>query len=274
MDGKTPLVSVVMSVYNGSEWLDEAIRSVIDQSYSNWEFIIVDDGSDEPTKKILKNYANDPRFKFITNDQKKGLTKNLNLAIEKTSGEYIARLDGDDICMPDRFQKQVDYLNKNNKTSVVSGFIIFIDEKGNQTGTWEDDRKNVTWPQIKSTLPWKCCLAHPSVMIRKQIFRKYHYNETQFHSQDWDLWLQLAADNKIIEKIPETVLYYRVHTRSITATSLINSAFLKTHETYQNYLALADSKRKKSNFNRRVKVAFLFNRLKLFLSGIKRRSIS
>ena len=183
-------------------------------------------------------------------------------------------MDADDISLPDRFQKQVDHLNKNQETSVVSGFIVFMDENGNQTGPWEDDRKNVTWKQIKSTLPWRCCLAHPSVMMRKDIFQAYHYNETQFHSQDWDLWLQLAADDEIIEKIPEVILLYRVHKKSITATSLKKSAFLKTHETYKNYLALDSSLHKQNWFNLKVKTAFLFNRTKLFLSGIKRRSIS
>ena len=86
MDGKTPLVSVVMSVYNGSEWLDQAIQSIDNQTYTNWEFIIVDDGSDEATKQILDKYKSDPKFRIITNDQQKGLTKNLNIAIEKASG--------------------------------------------------------------------------------------------------------------------------------------------------------------------------------------------
>jgi glycosyltransferase involved in cell wall biosynthesis len=274
MDGKTPLVSVVMSVYNGSEWLDQAIQSIVHQTYTNWEFIIVDDGSDAPAKQILNKYKSDPRFTIITNSERKGLTKNLNLAIEKTSGEYIARMDADDISLPGRFQKQVDYLNQHKYVSVISGFIIFMDENGSLTGPWPDDRKNVSWSQINSALPSGCCLAHPSVMIRKEIFQTYHYNELQTHSQDWDLWLQLAADNKIIEKIPEVILHYRVHTRSVTATSLKKSAFLKKHEMYKNYLKLVSSSGKNNGFNLRVRKAFLFNRLKLFLSGIKRRSIS
>ena len=274
MDGKAPLVSVVMSVYNGSEWLKEAIESIIRQTYSNWEFIIVDDGSDQATKQILNNYKIDPRFKIITNEQKQGLTKNLNIAIEKVKGEFIARMDADDISLPGRFRKQVDYLVDHQNTSVISGFIIFIDDKGNQTGIWEADRKNVTWAQIRSTLPWECCIAHPSVMIRAGVFKKYQYNETQVHSQDWDLWLQLAASNMIIEKITEPILHYRVHPKSITATSLKKSAFRKMDETYKNYLGLVSATNKRNTFNLLVRIAFLFNRLKLFLSGIKKKFVS
>ncbi|HJS53752.1 MAG TPA: glycosyltransferase [Chitinophagaceae bacterium] len=274
MDGKTPLVSVVMSVYNGSKWLEEAIESIINQTYTNWEFIIVDDGSDEPTKKILDTYKNNPKFRILANSQKKGLTKNLNTAIKQASGEYIARMDADDVSLPDRFQRQVDYLNQHRYVSVISGFITFINEEGDQPGSWAEDRKNVTWPQIKSTLPWQNCLAHPSVMIRAGVFRNYHYNEAQTHSQDWDLWLQLAADNQIIEKIPDVILLYRVHSKSITASSLKKSAFAKNHETYKNYLSLVAALHKPNWFNLKVRFAFLFNRLKLFLSGIKRKSIS
>jgi hypothetical protein len=196
------------------------------------------------------------------------------MAIDHASGEYLARMDADDVCLVGRFRSQVEHLDKNPKTSVVSGFIFFIDEAGNQTEPWADDRKNITWRQIRSTLPWRCCLAHPSVMMRLNLFQKYRYNETQLHSQDWDLWLQLAADGKIIEKIPQVVLHYRVHSKSITATSLKKSAFLKTHETYKNYLTFAFSSGTLNWFNLRVTLAFIFNRLKLFLSGIKRRSIS
>jgi len=274
MDGKAPLVSVVMSVYNESEWLEEAIESIIKQTYSHWEFVIVDDGSDEPTKQILSKYKTNPKFKIITNDQRLGLTKNLNIAIGKSAGDLIARMDADDISLPERFQKQVDHLIDHKNASVVSGFIIFIDEKGKQRGIWQADRKNITWSQIRSSLPWGCCLAHPSVMIRADVFKQFRYNETQVHSQDWDLWLQLAASNMIIEKIPETILHYRLHPRSITTISLKKSAFLKMDETYKNYLNLVSSTNKRNTFNFLVRIAFLFNRLKLFLSGIKRKFIS
>jgi glycosyltransferase involved in cell wall biosynthesis len=270
MDGKIPLVSVIMSVYNGSQWLKDAIESVIQQTYKNWEFIIIDDDSNDETVDILNQYKSDPRFKIIRNAERKGLTKNLNSSIAISNGEFVARMDADDICMPDRLKKQVTYLNQNSTTQVVCSFIDFIDEHGNPKGVWEDDRKTTSWKKIRSTLPWRSCIGHPTVMFKKEVFAKYSYNETQASSQDWDLWLQLAADNIVIEKLNEPLLLYRVHSKSVTAISLKKTAFFKMNETYSNYLKLVWQKKKFNLFNLKVLTAFLFNKVKLFLSRIKR----
>jgi hypothetical protein len=165
---------------------------------------------------------------------------------------------------------QVDYLKQNPQTDVVAGYIEFIDEKGNPEGTWKDDRDRVTNKQIRSLLPWRCCIAHPTVMIRKRLLEDFKYNETQIHSQDWDLWLRLADYGKNIEKIPETVLLYRLHAQSITSTTAKGFALKKMQETYRSYLHSVEKGRRFSPFNRRVWVAFLFNSVKLFLSRIKR----
>ena len=270
MDAKTPLVSVVMSVYNGGQWLNAAIESIIHQTYSNWEFIIVDDNSNLATKNILKSYKLNPKFKIITNESNLGLTKNLNMAIAVAHGEFIARMDADDISMSDRIEKQVSYLIQKPDVSVVGSFIECIDETGNQKANWNDDRNAINWKTIKATLPWKSCLAHPTVVFRKNIFDKYKYNESQHHSQDWDLWLQLAADNVIIEKINEPLLQYRVHNQSITSGSLKKSAFLKIHSIYKIYLKSVWQKKKFNLFNLNVLIAFKINWVKLILSRIKR----
>jgi glycosyltransferase involved in cell wall biosynthesis len=270
MDGKKALVSVVMSVYNSDQWLRAAIESILSQSYDNWEFIIVDDGSNAATKKILSGYSGNAKIKIISNEKRLGLTKNLNMAISLCKGEFIARMDADDICLPLRFEKQVNFLQNNPDVPVVCSFIDFIDENSNPVGIWKDDREANSWDKIKRRLPRQSCLAHPAVMVRKTIFEKYSYNERQSHSQDWDMWLQLAADGKIIEKINEPLLLYRVHQQSTTATSLKKSAFFKKHQTYQEYLKLVWRKRKFNFFNTKVAIAFLFNAIKLFLSRIKR----
>lgn len=270
MDGKTPLVSVVMSVYNGGPWTKAAIESVVHQTYSNWEFIIIDDASKDETKSILAAYSSNPKFKIITNTEQRGLTKNLNTGIKATSGELIARMDADDICLPERFTKQVDFLLNHPETSVVSGFVEFIDEKGDPKGEWRDDRKANSWKKIKQMLPWKNCIAHPVVMIRKKVFEKYQYNEAQTNSQDWDLWLQLAADNIIIGKINESLMLYRVHSQSMTAGSLKRSGFRKIHNTIKEYLHLVWKQKKFNSFNLKVLFAFSINAVKLFFSSIKR----
>jgi glycosyltransferase involved in cell wall biosynthesis len=270
MDGKTPLVSVVMSVYNGGPWTKAAIESVIHQTYSNWEFLIIDDASSDETRSFLAAYASNPKFKIITNPEQKGLTKNLNIGVKASNGELIARMDADDICMPERFAKQVEYLLAHKQVAVISGFVEFIDENGNTKGQWQDDREANSWMKIKRALPWKNCIAHPVVMMRKNIFEKYKYNETQRSSQDWDLWLQLAAHSVIIEKINEPLLLYRVHSKSITAGSLRKSAYRKIHNVIKKYLLLVWQQKKFNSFNLVVLFAFVINAVKLFFSTIKR----
>lgn len=270
MDGKTPLISIVMSVYNGSQWLKAAIDSVVQQTYSNWEFIIIDDASSDDSTEIIKSYAADKRFQLIKNNIQQGLTRNLNTGIGIAKGEYIARMDADDICLPDRFKKQVEFLSDHTEVSVVSGFVELIDENGISLGEWKDDRKANSWKLIKRMLPWKNCIAHPTVMMRNDLFKKYKYNEKQKNSQDWDLWLQLAASNIIIEKINEPLLQYRMHSQSVTAGSLKKSSSKKVFTVLLNYLDLAFRNKKLNFFNLEVLIVFELYAFVHFFSSIKR----
>ena len=270
MDAAKPLVSVIMSVYNGEDWLDDAMQSIVKQTYDNWEFIVIDDASNETSQQTLNKYKSDPRIRVIRQSQRNGLTRNLNIAASMIKGDLIARMDADDISYPDRFQKQVEYLQQHPETDLVAGFIEFIDEKGIPKGVWKDDRERITNEQIRAILPWRSCIAHPTVMFRKELFREFRYNETQTHSQDWDMWLQLADHGKILEKIPEPVLLYRVHDQSTTSLSNKGFALRKMQQTYKRYLQSVERSRRFSAFNRKVRIAFLFNSVKLFLSRIKR----
>jgi glycosyltransferase involved in cell wall biosynthesis len=271
MDAALPLVSVIMSVHNGERWLREAIDSIIRQTLINWEFIIIDDASGEEARRILESYFIDPRVKVIHKDRQQGLTKNLNLAIDHSTGEFIARMDADDISNPDRLAKQVAFLQKNPSVDAVGSFVSLIDEEGKAMRTlWADDRKASSYPVIAAMLPSRNCLAHPSVMIRAIVLKQYRYNESHTQSQDWDLWLRMINDGKSIEKIQESLLQYRVHDSSVTSTSNKKSAYRKKHEFYQRYLA--DSK--PGTITSQVRKNYRLNRVKLFLSGIKRRFTS
>lgn len=266
MGETAPLVSTIMSVYNGDQWLRQAIDSIINQTYKNWEFIIIDDASNAATQNILDQYTNDKRFKIIRQDTQQGLTKNLNTAIDLCAGNLIARMDADDISLPTRFEMQVFYLLSKPSVSAVASYIDTIDETGKSIGIWSDDRKTTSWRDIKAILPWKNCIAHPTIMMRKTILREYRYNEEQIHSQDWDLWLRLAADGKIIEKIPEPLLLYRIHPESVTSQSNKKISFLKRHESYRKYLCHSTL----NAFNVKVWLGFIFNGIKLFLFHIKK----
>jgi glycosyltransferase involved in cell wall biosynthesis len=261
-----PVVSVIMSVYNGEEFLPAAIDSIIGQSLSEWEFIITDDNSNEATRSLLLQYEKDPRIKITWQKNRQGLTRNLNQAIGECRGKYIARMDGDDISIPERFARQVDFLDANPDVAAVATYVQFIDGKGKITGEWPDDRKTNSNSAIRRVLPFRNCLAHPSVMVRKEIMQQYGYNNEQVHSQDWDLWMRLAADHKRIEKIKMPLLLYRVHGSSVTATTNKRSAVKKRMETYRKYLRLAWRKKKFNAFNLVVLYASAVNFVKMLLS--------
>lgn len=264
-----PLVSVIMSVYNAEQWLKIAIDSIVNQTYTNWEFFIIDDASTDTTQKILTSYT-DNRIKVIFREKQKCPSINLNYAFKLSKGEFIARMDADDISMPDRFQTQVDYLLQHKDVAVVAGFIDLMNDAGDFTGVWKDDRKASSWPKIKSMLPWNCCLAHPSVMFRAEVLKQYMYNEEQPHAEDWEMWLRLAADNRKIEKIPRVLLKYRVHDQSITSTSNKKSAFLKKDLFYKLYF----NNKHKGWYNFKVRLGYILNSIKVVLSGIKKKIVS
>lgn len=261
-----PLVSIIMSVYNGEQFLQKAIDSILNQTYNNLQFIIIDDCSNNATKEILFAIK-DKRVEVIYNIQQHGLTKNLNTAINYCKGKYIARMDADDISLPARIEKQVNFLEYYNHLAGCATFINLINEKEEITGIWQDDRKYVTEQQIKKILPTKNVIAHPTVMLRANILKKYKYNSQQKHSQDWDLWLRLFADDLVISKIEEPLLQYRIHTSSVTSAQKNKSVFKKQHETYKNYLANVTAW---NNFNNEIKKAYQKNKLKMVGSSIKR----
>ena len=127
---KNPRITVLMSVYNGEKYLKEAIDSVLSQTFKDFEVLIINDGSIDKTSKILKTYK-DPRIRIINNKKNIGLTKSLNKGLKLARGEYIARMDDDDVSKPNRLEKQFEFMEKNSKYAVVGSFIEIIDSKGN-----------------------------------------------------------------------------------------------------------------------------------------------
>ena len=261
-----PLVSVIMSVYNGELFLQKAVDSILNQTYSSIQFIIVDDDSNEATKNILHSIQ-DNRVEIIYNKSNLGLTANLNKSLLQCKGNYIARMDADDISLPDRILKQVLFLEQNQTIAGTAGWIDLINEDDKNIGNWADDRNYNTARELKTILPKKNVIAHPTIMLRSGIMQKYKYNEAQKHSQDWDLWLRLFADDLVIEKMKEVVLLYRVHSNSITHENKNKGSFKKKNETYFCYI---QNIKKWNNFNKEVKKAFVQNKIKLFFSNLKR----
>lgn len=210
-------VTVLMSVYNGERFLREAMDSVLQQTFSNWEFLIVDDGSTDETWKILSNYAeNDQRIVLHRNENNLGLAKSLNMGIQAAKGGYIARFDSDDMCLPARLERQVEALNSSPGIAVVGAWMQDIDEKGERLnvrrGAWESYAH-----YFFALLRLQTYLYHPSVMFRKTVIQKLGgYDESLVVGQDLDLWVRLAQAGYDARIIQEPLMYYRVHDEQLT----------------------------------------------------------
>jgi glycosyltransferase involved in cell wall biosynthesis len=212
-----PLVSILLPAYNCEKYIRATIDSLLNQSYTNFELLIINDGSSDNTLNTIHSYT-DTRISLINNDGNKGLIYSLNRGLELAKGKYIARIDADDICLPTRLEKQVSWLEKNHQTAIVATQIIFINELNETIGNWPLDIQTNTATQIKKAMVGQNCIAHPTVLMRSEIIQQYRYSYQQKHSEDYDLWLQVLSDKHTIEKIPEQLLQYRVHAASVTGS--------------------------------------------------------
>lgn len=211
-----PKISVIMAVFNGGSFLRSTIASVLEQSYNNFEFIIIDDASTDLTKDIIEEYL-DNRIKYFRNSSNLGLTVNLNFGLKIASGKYIARLDADDICLPNRFGRQVEFLETNGEIDIVgSNALLFGDSNG-------VTNLPLTHDVIKCELLFHCCMIHPSVMMRKSALGEngLMYNEDFKKAQDYDMWVR-GSRNLKIANIREPLIKYRRHRTQISQVGLDN----------------------------------------------------
>lgn len=185
----TPRVSVIMSTHNDRKYLPLAMESVLQQTFTDFECIIVDDASTDDTAQILLRYA-DPRIRIIRHDRNVGLTRSLNEALALSRGTYVARMDGDDIALPDRFEKQVTFLDEHPDVGLVGTAFMYIDAENAVTGS---EPVFVTDEEIRSRLLKHNCFGHGTVMARRAILQAVGgYDESFRFSQDYDLWLRIA----------------------------------------------------------------------------------
>jgi len=237
-----------MPVYNGERHIREAIESILNQTYRNIEFIIVDDGSTDNSAAIILSYK-DTRIKYYKNKQNLRIVKTLNRAIECSSGDFVARMDADDIARPARIEKQVSYLIAHPEVSLVDTVMEYMDEDGvslhkiNNHITKETD--------ILKTMRETNCLGHSSIMTRISIYQQYKYRQIDY--EDYDLWLRLINDGKIIHKLDEPLLLYRTHSASITGQALIaNKHFYKLGISMMFYYRHLSANDKLKSYNLHV----------------------
>ena len=231
---KKNAISVIMPVYNAEKYLATAIESVLQQTFRDFELIIINDGSKDKTLDIIKSF-NDPRIKLISRENR-GIVSTLNEGLEIAKGKYVARMDGDDICEPNRFEEQYNFLETHPKIGLVVSTVELIDENDESLSIiWPEDREAITEKQIRENMPKNNCIAHPAIMIRSKIIKKYKYHN-QKNGEDYDLWLRILSDNIVIHKINKPLLRYRLHSQSLTQTSTEGGGFIKLISIKKNFL--------------------------------------
>jgi glycosyltransferase involved in cell wall biosynthesis len=266
----SPSISVLLPAYNSEAFIAEAVKSLLNQTWPDFELIIINDGSADRTEEIILSFS-DPRIHYHRNEKNSGLIYTLNKAIDLSRGEYIARMDADDICLPERLYCQKKFLDQHTEISVAASTILFIDGTGKETGNWELDKKTVLPAQIKKTMPYENCIAHPSVMIRANVLREFRYKSYQENIEDYDLWLRLLNRGYVIGKTETPLLYYRVHDTSITGSALKKKNFFFTHAVMKVKFLWNEIKSGKINmFTFKVTVSVLIDILKGTGKSVKR----
>lgn len=203
-------VSVLMSVYNSEKYLKGCIDSVLRQTYSNFFFFIIDDKSTDSSLNIINSYS-DKRIRLIKNENNIGLTKSLNKAVEQIETKYIARIDADDICEPNRLSSQLAVFEEaDEKLALVGSSAVLINEFGKNVGQIEVPTSN-----LKENLFFKNCFIHSTIMVKTEILKKYKYEEQIKYAQDYNLWVKISQ-NYIITNVKESLIQYRYHPASVS----------------------------------------------------------
>lgn len=210
-----PLVSVLLPVYNAEKYLAEAIQSILDQSYQNFEFLIIDDGSVDRSVDIASTFGqDDQRIRLMRHSINQGLVAALNLGLDLAQGDYIARMDADDISLPDRLERQVEYMETHPETGVLGCNIQYMDENGNLV--YLPDFSFHGDLAIRWNLFFINPFSHPAVMMRKSIIDRYklRYDPRAEHVEDYEYWGRFLHVSKG-ENLNDILLHYRLHQDSI-----------------------------------------------------------
>lgn len=210
-----PRVTVLMPVYNGEKYLKEAIGSILGQTYRDYDFVIINDGSTDGSVKVIQAYS-DERIRLIHNEKNMGLPATLNRGIELATGEYILRMDSDDISLPTRIEKQVRFMDSYPEVGVCGTWIKYI---GVPHRPWRSTiyKYPIKHRDIKSRLLFSSNFTHPSVIMRKNLLERFQlrYDPEHYDAEDYGLW-QKCSFYLLFANIPEVLYLYRVVPGSIT----------------------------------------------------------
>ncbi|PLX78348.1 MAG: hypothetical protein C0616_14750 [Desulfuromonas sp.] len=199
-----PQITVLMPVYNGSGYLQSAVESVLGQTLRDFELLVIDDGSTDDTPEYLRTIA-DPRLRVIRHDINRGLASCLNDGLAAARAPYIARMDSDDICLPERLAVQFDFLERNPAIDVCGSWVETL---GKEPEVWEYPASP---EDVHAGMLFQSTIAHPSVMLRKESFKAagLSYNVEFAESEDFDLWTR-ASESLVFANVPRVLVRYRL----------------------------------------------------------------
>lgn len=203
----SPQVSVLMGVFNGREYLEASIRSILDQTFDDFEFLIIDDASVDGSGELISHYANqDGRIRLIRNERNAGLGAVLRRGVAEARAPFVARMDSDDVAIPTRLSRQFQFFGERPETDVVGSYALDITKHGVAIA---ERRVPVTHEKIVE-LVWTSPFIHPTVMFRKNsILKVGSYSSSIRRRQDYDLWFRCVAGGLRMANIPEPLLHYR-----------------------------------------------------------------
>ena len=214
----TPKISLIMSVYNGEDYLVEAIESVLNQTFKDFELIVINDCSTDTTGEILNRFAElDKRVKVHTNEVNLRLPSSLNKAITLAQGKYIARMDADDICLPERLEKQYGFMEENPHISLSSCRFMTLKNGVISSGGCGGKSDNES---IKALLLVTNPILHPGIIAKADAIRSLCYDKNFTCTEDMELWTRFVMAGYDIEIMPEYLMIYRLHDKQITETTL------------------------------------------------------
>ena len=211
-------ISVIMSVHNGEKYIEESVKSILNQTYKNYEFLIIDDASTDKTFQILKKFVKkNKKIKIFKNFKRLGLTKSLIKLIAKARGKFIARLDADDISLKNRLKIQKNWLTKSNSNALIGSSAFKINENSEIIGKF--NLENLDHDKLIDKLLFKNYFLHSTVMFRKEFYEKSGgYNSKYIFAQDYDLWCKISKIGRI-KNLDMNLVSLRIHPKSI---SIIN----------------------------------------------------
>jgi len=208
-----PAVTVLLPVYNAAAFVGEAIRSVLAQTYRDFELLVIDDASTDDSEQVVRQFK-DARIRYLVNESNLGITGTLNRGLSEARGDYIARMDADDICHPQRLARQAGFLDRSPGVAACGTWVRVF---GRERGVLKQPCGAAC---VRASLCLDNPLFHPTVMLRRRALEKrgLRYDPASLNCEDFDLWSRLA-ETDLIDNLPVALLDYRTHGASITAGS-------------------------------------------------------